>query len=189
MMYHVNKIQIGNKILFDNEPCYVMNNIFVNPGKGQAFNRIKIKKLISCKIIEKIFKSNSLLEKADVEDIKAINLYSDYNLCYFIREDTYEQIIVDKKLISNDVKWIIKNNKYNITLWNNNPIYITLPKFVELLVIDTSDDKKSNSIINNFKTAKLSNDIKIKVPCFIKKNMIIKVNTENNTYVSKVKNE
>ena len=90
--------------MLDGEPCNILENEFVKPGKGQAFSRVKIRKLISGKVIEKTFKSGDSVEGADVIDTELAYLYTDGEFWHFMNNDTFEQIAADEKAVGENVK-------------------------------------------------------------------------------------
>ena len=89
----------GNKVLVDNQPYLILDNEFVNPGKGQAFTRIKIKNLLNNKVLEKTVKIGEALQEADILNTKMQFLYQESDSLYFMNLETYEQMSVDKELI------------------------------------------------------------------------------------------
>ncbi|WP_367670482.1 elongation factor P [Sodalis-like secondary symbiont of Drepanosiphum platanoidis] len=187
MKYRINELKSGLKIIQDKEPSIIIDIEFIKPGKGQSFCRIKIKKLISNKIIEKIFKSGDLIKKADIEEISCIYLYNDKKFGYFMNEKNYEQYIVNKSILKKHYKWLIEELKCILTFWNKIPIFIVLPNFVKLIVIDTSLESQNNSS-NNTKYAKLITGAFIKVPFFIQINDLIKIDTRSGEYICRIKN-
>ncbi|MCV2531402.1 MAG: elongation factor P, partial [Candidatus Lightella neohaematopini] len=121
---NVNSLYPGMKILQDNEPSIITHNEFIKPGKGQAFNRIRLRKLISNKFIERIFKSGHNVELANVQEICLVFLYRSGDLWYFIDKNNFEQFVVDKNAIGDNIKWIVEQVKYNIIMWNNKVITV-----------------------------------------------------------------
>ena len=51
--YKTNQFKAGLKIMIDGDPCSIVTNEMVKPGKGQAFNRVKIRNLKTNRVIEK----------------------------------------------------------------------------------------------------------------------------------------
>ncbi|CUX95675.1 Elongation factor P [Candidatus Mikella endobia] len=185
--YSTKELRCGIKIMFDGEPCSIIDNKFVNPGKGQAFNRVRLRKLISGKLIEKVLKAGSLVEIADVIDINFIYLYNDSKFWYFMNNLNFEQLAVNIKVIGNNIKWMVEQTECVITLWNNKVILVTPPKFVELKIIKTDPSIKGNTIGTSGKLATLTTGAIVKVPLFVKVGELIKVDTRSNEYLSRVK--
>ena len=79
----------GNKVLIDGQPYLIIDNEFVNPGKGQAFTRIKIKNLLNNKVLEKTIKIGESLEEADVLNTKMQFLYKESESLYFMNCSKY----------------------------------------------------------------------------------------------------
>ena len=120
-----NEFKNGLKLMLDGEPSTILDNETVKPGKGQAFNRVKIRKLISGKVLEKTFKSGETVEVADVMECDLDYLYSDGEFWHFMNAETFEQIAADAKAIGDNEKWLVEQDSCVITLWNGSPIIVT----------------------------------------------------------------
>ena len=81
--YSTNEFRSGLRIIIDNDPCVIVDNEFVKPGKGQAFNRVRIKNLKTGKTVDKTFKSGESVEAADVMDTEMQYLYTDGEFWHF----------------------------------------------------------------------------------------------------------
>ncbi|WP_440905799.1 elongation factor P [Catenovulum sp. SX2] len=182
-----NEFRGGLKIMLDGEPCAIIENEFVKPGKGQAFNRVKIRKLISGKVLEKTFKSGESVEKAEIMDSELAYLYNDGEFWHFMNNETFEQIAADAKAIGDNQKWLVEQDTCIITLWDGNPIAVTPPNFVELEVTETDPGLKGDTAGTGGKPATLSTGAVVRVPLFIQIGEIIKVDTRSGEYVSRVK--
>ncbi|QJC34863.1 elongation factor P [Enterobacteriaceae endosymbiont of Donacia piscatrix] len=185
--YFSNNFKIGMKFIFLNQPYIIENSEFVKPGKGQSFVRIKMRNLITEKLIDKTFKSTYNLNNADILEKKLKYLYNEKNnFYYFMYKSNFEQIMISNKVIKNKKKWLIPQYDYIITFWNQLPIFLTLPNFIKLKVINTDFVLKGDAIINN-KQATISNGELIKVPSFIKIGDLIKIDIRRKKYVSRSK--
>lgn len=185
--YSTNDFRGGLKIMLDNEPCAIIENEFVKPGKGQAFNRVKIRRLLSGKVLEKTFKSGESVEAADVMDIDLAYLYNDGEFWHFMNNDTFEQIAADEKAVGEQAKWLVEQDVCTITTWNDNPIAVTPPNFVELEVTETDPGLKGDTAGTGGKPATLSTGAVVRVPLFIQIGEVIKVDTRSAEYVGRVK--
>lgn len=184
--YNTNQLKTGIKIIYLKEPFEIIENEFVKPGKGIGFNRVKLQNLQNNKIIEKTFKSNDIIQAADITTIQVQLIYSNNENSFFMNKENYEQYTIEKKLIEeNKLQWLIEQEFYEIILWDNNPINIIIPKFIQTKIIDTEPSIKGESITGN-KLATIINGSKIKVPLFIQINQIIKIDTRTGLYVSKI---
>ncbi|SPP31964.1 Elongation factor P [Arsenophonus endosymbiont of Aleurodicus floccissimus] len=185
--YSTNEFRSSLKIMLDGEPCAIVESEFVKPGKGQAFARVRIRKLISNKLLEKTFKSTDSVESADVMDLNLTYLYSDGEFWHFMNNETFEQLAADEKVVGDNAKWLIDQADCIVTLWNGQPIAITPPNFVELVVVDTDPGLKGDTAGTGGKPAILSTGAVVKVPIFVQIGEVIKVNTRSGEYVSRVK--
>lgn len=185
--YSTNEFRSGLKIMLDGEPCAIVESEFVKPGKGQAFARVRIRKLISNKLLEKTFKSTDSVDSTDVMDLNLTYLYSDGEFWHFMNNETFEQLAADEKAVGDNAKWLINQADCIVTLWNGQPIAITPPNFVELAVVDTDPGLKGDTAGTGGKPATLSTGAVVKVPLFVQIGEVIKVDTRSGEYVSRVK--
>ncbi|RIY31788.1 elongation factor P [Psittacicella melopsittaci] len=178
----------GLKFLYEGEPCTIVENEFVKPGKGQAFNRTRIKKLISGKVLQVTFKSGETVEAADVFDINLTYLYNDGEFYYFMNDETFEQTAASADVVGDAVKWLIDQAVCIVTLWDGRPIGVQPPNFVDLEVVDTDPGLKGDTAGTGGKPATLSTGAVVRVPLFIQIGEVIRVDTRSGEYLSRVKN-
>ena len=132
--YSTSEFRSGLRIIIDGDPCIIVDNEFVKPGKGQAFNRARIKNLKTGKTVDKTFRSGESVEAADVVDTDMQYLYSDGEFWHFMHPDTYEQVAADANAVADAAKWLKEQDTCLVTLWNGSPISVTPPNFVMLTV-------------------------------------------------------
>ncbi len=185
--FSTNEFRSGLKIILDNDPCVIVENEFVKPGKGQAFSRVRIRNLKTGKTIDKTFKSGDSVEAADVMETDMQFLYSDGEFWHFMVADTFEQYAADKTAIGNASDWISDGDVCQITLWNNSPLVVDAPNFVELEITETDPGVKGDTASGGVKPAKLSTGTVVRVPRFVDQGEVIKVDTRSREYVSRVK--
>ncbi|MFK5971550.1 MAG: elongation factor P [Candidatus Marithrix sp.] len=185
--FNTSEFKAGLKLMLDDYPCNIIENEFVKPGKGQAFNRVKLRNLKTGKIIERTFKSGESLEGADVMETEMDYLYNDDEFYHFMVTDTYEQYAADLNAIGDTKKWLKGQEKCIVTLWNNQPIAITPPNFVNLKVSDTDPGLRGDTSGGGNKAATLETGAVIRVPLFINIGDLIKVDTRNGEYLSRAK--
>ena len=182
-----NDFRAGVKVLLDAQPCSIVENEFVKPGKGQAFSRVKLRNLLTGRMIEKTFKSGESLEGADVSDIEAQYLYNDGEFWYFMQPETFEQHQVTKTIVGDTVKWLKEQDVCMLLLWNGQSISVEAPNVVHLKVTETDPGLKGDTSGGGGKPAKLETGAVVRVPLFIHEGELIKVNTRTGEYLSRVK--
>lgn len=182
-----NEFRSGLKIMLDGEPCAIIENEFVKPGKGQAFNRVRLRKLVSGKVLEKTFKPGDSVEAADVMDINLTYLYNDGEFWHFMNNENFEQLAADAKAVGDNAKWLVEQAECVLTLWNGQPIAVTPPNFVELEITETDPGLKGDTAGTGGKPAMLTTGAVVKVPLFVQIGEVIKVDTRSGEYVSRVK--
>ena len=184
--FSTSEFKSGLKVLIDGDPCTIVENEFVKPGKGQAFSRVKIKNLKTGRVVEKTFKSGESLEAADVIDLDMDFLYADSDFFYFMMTDgSFEQHAADLKAVGDSVKWLKEQETYIITLFNGAPIVVAPPNHIELEVVETDPGLKGDTAQGGSKPATLSTGAVVNVPLFIEKGEVLRVDTRSGNYVSR----
>lgn len=185
--YATNEFRGGLKIIMDGDPCVIVDNEFVKPGKGQAFNRVRIKNLKTGRTVEKTFKSGESVPAADVIDTEMQYLYADGEFWHFMVPDTFEQYAADANAVGDANQWLREQDLCQITLWNNVPLLVTPPNFVELPIVETDPGIRGDTASGGVKPATLSTGAVVRVPLFVEQGETIKVDTRTGDYVSRVK--
>ena len=185
--YSTNEFKSGLKIILDNDPYTIVENEFVKPGKGQAFNRVKVRNLINGRVIERTFKSGESVESADVMEVEMQYLYNDGQFWYFMDPKSYEQVSAEASAVGDNDKWLKEQDMCLLTLWNDTPISVLPPNFVELAIIETDPGLKGDTSGGGGKPATLETGAVVRVPLFVQNEEIIRVDTRTGEYVSRVK--
>ena len=183
--YSTSQFKNGLKLMLDGNPCSIVNNEIVKPGKGQAFNRVKFKDLITGKTLEKTFKSGESLEGADVMELDMQYLYSDGEAWHFMDPDSYEQYALDETAMAGAINYLVEQDNCVVTLWNNNPISVTPPNHVVLEVVDTDPGLKGDTAGTGGKPATMNTGVVVQVPLFISIGEKVKVDTRTNEYAGR----
>ena len=186
--YSTNEFRSGLKVLLEGDPCNIVENEFVKPGKGQAFNRVKFRNLISGRIWERTFKSGESIEAADVLETDMQYLYTDGEFWHFMKTDgSFEQIEASEQTIGDARDWLKEEDVCAVTLWNDNPISVQPSNFVELEVAETDPGLKGDTATGGTKPATLSTGAVIKVPLFISVGDVLRIDTRSGEYQNRVK--
>ena len=184
--YSTNEFKQGLKVLLEGDPCSIVENEFVKPGKGQAFNRVKLKNLMTGRVWERTFKSGESLEGADVMDTDMEYLYNDGEFWHFMATDgSFEQHAADAKAVGDTVKWLKEQEVYIVTLFNGAPIAITPPNHIDLLVTQTDPGLKGDTAQGGSKPATMASGAVVQVPLFIEEGEMLKVDTRTGKYISR----
>lgn len=186
--YSTNEFKSGLKVILEGDPCSIVENEFVKPGKGQAFNRVRMKNLINGRQWERTFKSGETLEGADVVEKDMEYLYNDGEYWHFMDPVSFEQVQADKTALGDAAQWVKEQDSCLITLWNDSPIAVTPPNFVELEIADTDPGLKGDTAQGGTKPATLSTGAVVKVPLFLNIGEVVKVDTRTGEYQNRVKN-
>lgn len=184
--YSTNEFKSGLKVLLEGDPCAIVENEFVKPGKGQAFNRVKLRNLMTGRVWERTFKSGESLEGADVMDTDMEYLYTDGEFWHFMATDgSFEQHAADAKALGDSVKWLKEQEVYVVTLFNGAPIAIAAPNHIDLVVAETDPGLKGDTAQGGSKPATMASGAVVQVPLFIEEGETLKIDTRTGKYISR----
>lgn len=182
---NTNEFRGGLKIMLDGDPYNILESEFVKPGKGQAFYKIRIRNLRSGRVLDKTFRSGETVEAADVHETTMQYLYSDGTSWHFMNPATYEQFEANEAVMGDASQWIKAEDVCQVMLWNNQPLSVTAPNFVELKVTQTDPGVRGDTSSGGSKPATLETGAVVKVPLFISEGEVLKIDTRTGEYVSR----
>ena len=184
---NTNEFRSGLKLLIDGDPCSIIENEFVKPGKGQAFVRAKFRNLRSGRVVERTFKSGESVEAADVLEVSLQYIYTDGDMFHFMDEETYEQHAATADAVGDAARWLKEQDTCAITLWNGTPIAVTPPNFVTLRITETEPGVRGDTASGATKPATVETGTVIKVPLFIEPEELVRIDTRTGEYVSRAR--
>ena len=185
--YSTNEFKPGLKVMLDGDPCAIIENEFVKPGKGQAFNRVKFRNLKTGRVLENTYKSGESIEAADVIELEMQYLYNDDQQWHFMQQDTYEQHAAGATAMAEARSWLKGEELCAVTLWNNEPLSVSPPNFVILRITETDPGVRGDTAQGGAKPATLETGAVVKVPLFIEQGELLKIDTRTGQYVSRAK--
>ena len=187
-MYETTDFRKGLKIEYENKVYTIVEFQHVNPGKGSAFVRTKIKNLETGKVLDVTFKAG--VDKVGVPDLQFSDvqyLYSDGSSFTFMDNKTYDQLTLTSDEVGSAKFYLIENCSARVTIYNGKPVAIELDNFVELKVAETQPNIKGDTSSGGGKPATLETDLTITVPFHINAGDVVKVDTRTDKYIEKVK--
>src|SRR3990167_10127560 len=175
--FSTNEFKGGLKVMSDHDPYNILENEYVKPGKGQAFNRVKLRNLKTGRVLERTFKSGDVLDGADVVDRDMQYLYCDGEFWHFMNPETFEQISAGATAVADVKQWSKEQETYIMTLWNGAPLVIEAPNTITLKITETDPGVRGDTATGGTKPATLETGAVVRVPLFIEEGDIIKVDT------------
>lgn len=175
----------GMTIVYDNQLCKILYFQHVKPGKGGAFVRTKLKDLNTGTIIDKTFRAGEKMEQAILETKRMQYLYKDqhYN---FMDSKTFEQIQLGENMLEDQKDYLLENMEIAVVFYKGKPISIELPIAIETKVVKTEPGMKGDTVSSSFKPAVIETGAKVMVPLFINNGDVIKIDTRNGEYLTRV---
>ncbi len=175
----------GMFIRFKEEPYQIVEFQHVNPGKGSAFVRTKLKGVKNFKSLEFTFKSGESVEELSINTREMQYLYKAGEDYSFMDNFNFEQSTVGKDILGDYARFLKENDIYQILVYEDTAIGVRFPKKVYLKVIETEEGVKGNTVSGAMKPAKLETGVTIQVPLFIKEGDVIGIDPEIGEYVDR----
>ncbi|MBP6892249.1 elongation factor P [Candidatus Babeliales bacterium] len=177
----------GKKILFNNAPYMILEYISVKPGKGGAYIRTKMKNMITGLIHEETFRSGEKFEDPNLEYKDMQYLYEQDGLYHFMDLDSYEQYSFSKDQIEEAFDYLKEQEIYNIIYFQEKPLAVTPPMFMQLKVASCPPGVRGNSAQGGVnKPCTMETGIVIQAPLFVAEGDTLKVDTRTNEYIERV---
>lgn len=187
MALSITDLKKGTLFVWEGEPFRVVDYNQKVMGRGGSIVNVRIKSVVSGKVLEKTFKGNEQLDSADVSNQNVQYLYSDGSTFYFMNQDTFEQFEVNAELVGDGAGYIKEGDIVQLQFFEDKPINVELPKNVPLLVTYAENAVKGDTSSSITKEATLETGVTIKVPAFIKQGDLISVDTSTGAYRERVK--
>lgn len=175
----------GMFIEFKNEPHQITELTFVNPGKGSAFVRTRLKSLKSGKVQEFTYKSGESAVEIPVATREMQFLYKENENYLFMDNESYEQFAISESMLGNYVNYLKPNDIYQILVNGDEAVGLRFPKKVRLMVSEADDGAKGNTVGGATKTVKIETGAIVTVPMFIKQGEIIAIDPETGAYLER----
>lgn len=157
----------------------------VNPGKGAAFVRTRLKSLSSGKVIENTFKAGEAIDVADVERKKMQFLYKDASGATFMDNTTYDQVVVPALVAGDKMAYLQEGSEATVVVHEGAAVNIEIPRKMTLKVVEAAPGVRGDTATNVTKEVKLENGMTVRTPLFIKEGDSVIVNTESGDYVER----
>ena len=189
MQVNTTDLRKGLKVEIDEKPYLVIKCDFTNPGKGAAFYKVKFKNMISGLLLERTYKSgvSTGIKFANITEKTAQYMYSDPSTYHFLDQETYETIEISHEGIGEDALYFQDEIILKLLYFNDSPISVELPIFVNLKVADTDPGLKGDTASGGLKKATMSTGLSINIPLFVQIDEVIKIDTRTGKYVERVK--
>jgi elongation factor P len=186
-MYESGDLRKGLKIEIDGDPYVIVQFEFVKPGKGQALYKCKLKNMLTGVQFERTYRSGEKFNEANLEEFQMEFLYREGENYCFMNTTTYAQEFMTVQQIG-DAKDFIKDNTIcNVLFFDNRPIGLTLPNFVDLKIINAEPWAKGDTAAGSTKPATLETGYVVQVPPFVNEGETVRIDTRTGNYVERVK--
>lgn len=176
----------GLPIKYKGETYVVVNYQFVNPGKGAAFTRVKMKNVKSLKMMEVTFRSGEQIDEANMQYKKCQYMYGDGSEFHFMDNSTYEQFAISAESIGDQANYMMESGNVTLVFVDNQPVSLQLPPKMDFKVTDSPPGTKGDTATGGSKQVTIETGAKVNAPLFIKEGDRIRVNTDTGEYVERV---
>jgi len=186
-VYTTSDFRKGLKIELEGKPFIIVDFLHVKPGKGGAFVRTKIKNLATGQVLDKTFRAGERVEKPDLMEREMQYLYKDGGNYCVMDNETYEQIFLNDEQVGEAGNYLKENTDLKVLFFNDEPLGVELPNFVELEVVETDPGVKGDTASGGSKPATLETGVVVQVPLFLGEGEVVRVDTRTGEYIERVK--
>jgi elongation factor P len=186
-MYDTSEFRKGLKIEMDGKPFVILENQFVKPGKGQAFNRVRMKNLLNGNVLELNMKSGDTVKKADVAVESMQFMYASGDEWHFMNTKTYEQVALTEAHLGEAKDYLTENLEVQISFWNSKAIAVDVPNFIEVQITKCDPGVRGDTVSGSQKPATVSTGYTCDVPLFVEEGEWIRIDTRTGLYLDRVK--
>jgi elongation factor P len=179
----------GYAIRMDGKLYVITQFTHVTPGNLRAFVQIKVRGVDSGMLSEKRLRSGEEVEYVTLDKREMEYLYSDNSGHTFMDSESFEQVTLPDEFMGDSMKYIKPNTKVVMLLHEGRPVSTELPNVVDLIVTDTTPQVKGATATNQMKDATLETGLKTRVPPFIAVGELVRVKTEDGSYISRAKED
>lgn len=176
----------GMKIEIDGEPFEIVDFQHVKPGKGSAFVRTSIRSLLSGRVLQPTLKSGEKVGRPDIEEKDMQYLYREGEDFYFMDTKTYDQTFVNVKVIGDAKNFLKENINCSVLFYNGKALGVSLPNSVDLKVIKCDPGVRGDTVSGATKPAELETGYSVNVPLFINEGDVLKIDTRDGKYLTRV---
>ncbi len=177
----------GVKLEIENQPYLIVTNEFVKPGKGQAFNRVRLKNLLNARVIERTYKSGDKAEVADIVETKMRMLYKETDGIVFMCDESFEQTTIPTDAVGDTIQWLKEDFLYDVLIYKGEAVAVEPPTFMDLLITECDPGVRGDTASGRvLKPAIVETGAKIQVPIFVDNGEKIRVDTRTGEYVSRI---
>ncbi|TBV81479.1 MAG: elongation factor P [Desulfobulbaceae bacterium] len=186
-MYTASDLRKGLKIKLEGDPYIVTNFEFSKPGKGQSLYRCRLRNMISGSSFDRTFRSSDKFEPAPVSERAMQFLYAQVDEYNFMDNQTFEQIVIRKELLGDDVNFMVDNMEVGVLFYDERPIGVTLPNFVVLTATRADPWVKGDTSGSDTKPVVVETGYELQVPPFVNEGDRLQIDTRTGQYVIRVK--
>lgn len=176
----------GTVLLIKGTPYLVVEREFVNPGKGAAFARVKMKNLRDGSVLTQTIKTPDTVEDAVVETRKCQYQYNDGENYVFMDSQSFEQVMVAEDVMGDKKFYLREGDEYDIVIWEEESIDVKIPTKMIFVVAESENYVRGDTVSGATKPVVTETGLTVRVPLFIKQGEKIMVNTETNEYQERV---
>ena len=177
----------GVKLEIENQPYLIVTNEFVKPGKGQAFNRVRLKNLLNARVIERTYKSGDKAEVADIVETKMRMLYKETDGIVFMCDESFEQTTIPTDAVGDTIQWLKEDFLYDVLIYKGEAVAVEPPTFMDLLITECDPGVRGDTATRALKPATVETGATVNVPLFVNEGELIRINTKSGEYVERVK--
>lgn len=186
MAYETSQFRKGLKIEVEGSPYVIVDFQHINPGKGAAFTRTRMKNLLTQNTLERNFRSGDKVDEPNMEERQMQFMYTDMEGSHFMDQKNYEQICLSPEQLGNTRFYLQEGIIASVLIYNDKPITVDVPYHVVLTITKTDPGVRGDTVSGGGKPATLETGLTVQVPFHLNEGDKIKIDTRDDSYIEKM---
>lgn len=178
-------IRKNKVIMYNNAPHVVMEMMHRTQGRGAGFVQTTLRNLTNGSSTSVKFRSTDSVEFCHTTNTTLEYSYEDGDILHFMDTETFEDYSISERIVGSDKKWLVEGSKYTILFVNDEPVSVELPANIDIVVAEAAEGLRGDTSSAPTKPVTLANGVVVQVPLFIKTGDVLKIRTEDNSYVGR----
>jgi len=187
MQIPATQLRPGMVLEYNKDLWRVMTITHITPGNWRGMVQTKLRNVKTGTQTENRFRSEDKVERVILNQSKMQFLYQDGDDYHFMNTETFDQITIPHELIEDVAGFLTPNMEVEVEFYETTPLNVTLPKTVNLKVVQTDPGMRNAAVTNTLKPATLETGFVVQVPHFVAEGEVITINTETKEYMARAK--
>ena len=179
------EIRKGRVLNYQSAPHLVLEMQHRTQGRQAGFVQVTLRNLNTGSSTTTKFRSTDSVDFCHTSTAKLEFSYIDDQGYHFMDPESFEDTVLPADICDPQKKFLVENQSYDILLVDDVALEVQLPSAIEMKVVDAPEGIKGDTASNVQKPVTMETGLSVQVPLFIKQDEVIRVSTEDGSYLGR----